>query len=275
MATGYDDDEASDQPPKEEHASEPAVRAMEVLETIRIHAELAAVFEGPRKFDAAVLGLEQDLAREVQQAIGKLEKAKQDAIGPILPPEEKEVVASAAALLMLPTTRPLLTTGDYHVLRRPNEAMLVRWLAGEQVDTFYERYAAHVEVALEHRREDERQDLGWRQDADDQAYLEALDGLTFDPEVSYLREPIRKAGLFVLSTLAVDEMDILHLCDTLMGLPAADVVGAASAPDPEATNVPDDERAWYLKLFCLRGRVEKEERMCFFAYLQRAGDDLW
>jgi hypothetical protein len=273
MPTDYEDDEFfDDAAPRDETASDPKQRAADVLEQLRIHAELAAVFEGPRKFEHNLLGLDIDLAREIQQTVGKLEKSKQAKTGPILPAES---VKPARDLLTLPKEQPRLTMRDYHVLRRPNEAMIVRWLAGEDVNTFYERYQAHLNVALEQRRDDERQELGWRSDEDDQAYLEALDEAEPDPAVFYLREPIRKHGLYVLSTLAVDEMDILHLADTLMGLPAADVVGSASAPDPDEESPPESERAWYFKLFALRATVAKEERMCFFAYLQRASDDVW
>jgi hypothetical protein len=273
MAAGYEDDDAFEGPtPRDETANDPVVRARELLEQIRIHGELAAVFEGPRKFDNAVLGLDADLARDVQQAVGRLEKSKQPNTGPILPPDMTE---AAAKVLELPTTRPMLTTGDYHILRRPGEAMLVRWLAGDEVDTFYDRYTAHVTAALEQRREDERQELGWREDDLGQAYLEALDELEPDAATWYLRDTIQKHGLFLLSTLAVDEIDILHLCDTLMGLHAADVVGDASAPDRDDEDAPDSERTWYFKLFSLRGKTKDVERMCFFAYLQRASDDLW
>ncbi len=256
MPAGFDDDDdAFDGPkPRDETASDPEVRARELVEQIRIHGELAAVFEGPRKFDAAIVGLDADLAREVQTTIGKLEKLKKADTGPILPPDGAD---TARGLLDLPSTRPRLTTGDYHILRRPNEAMLVRWLAGDEVEAFYDRYRAHVTVALDQRLEDERQELAWRSDENDQKYLEALDAIEPDPAQWYLRDTIQKHGLFLLSTLAVDEMDILHLCDTLMGLPAADVMGEISTPDPDDDNPPDSERAWYFKLFSLRGTVGK------------------
>jgi hypothetical protein len=39
---------------------------------------------------------------------------------------------------------------------------------------------------------------------------------------------IKKHNIFVLSTQSADELDILHLCDYVMGIPAAEIVGEAS-----------------------------------------------
>ena len=75
--------------------------------------------------------------------------------------------------------------------------------------------------------------------------------------------------MFVLSTQTADEMDILHLCDYIMGVPAAEVVGAASAPPDEPT---ERDRAWFFKLFSLRGIKDDVEQMMFFAYLQKSDD---
>src|SRR3954465_4517405 len=116
-----------------ETARDPAARAKEKADEFRMHAELAAVFEGPRKFGAELLpGLDAEVARDVQRAVAKLEKAKTPD-SPVLPPE---VVAEAARVLDLPSTTGL-ATGDYHIHRRPGEVMIVRWLAGEEVETFY------------------------------------------------------------------------------------------------------------------------------------------
>jgi hypothetical protein len=53
-----------------------------------------------------------------------------------------------------------------------------------------------------------------------------------------------------------------------MGVPAGEIVGARSAPpDVDAT---ESDRAWFFKLFSLRGMGEGQERMCFFTYLQKA-----
>ena len=252
---------------RSESAADPAVRAREKADEMTLHAELAAVFEGPRKFDAEVLAdLDAGPAREVQQTVGRLEKSKGDQT-PILPPAS---AAEAAALLDLPTARDL-TRGDYHVHRRPGEAMIVRWLAGEGVDAFYERFQAHFDAAFNAFRDDERSSNEWRGDEATLAYLDALDKIDRKIEGHYLREPLRKHPVFALSTLTVDEMDILHLCDGLMGVPASAVVGRHSAPP--ADDPSDRDRAWFFKLFSLRGGRAGAERMCFFTFLQKAGDE--
>ena len=71
---------------------------------------------------------------------------------------------------------------------------------------------------------------------------------------------------------SADELDILHLCDYVMGVEAAEIVGKASAPPEEPT---ERDRGWFFKLFSLRGVSEGEERMCFFAFLQKADDTAW
>jgi hypothetical protein len=251
---------------RDETPTDPAARAAEKGNEFRMHAELAAVFEGPRKFDAAVrAGLDPQLAREVQRAVAKLEKAKQPD-SPVLP---QPVAADAAALLKLPESKEL-PTGDYHVHRRPGEVMIVRWLAGDEVETFYERFQAHFDVAMEDYREEERSTHSWKQDPKTVAYLEALDALDVKTADRYLRDLIRQHRLFVLSTLAVDEMDVLHLANHLMGVSAEEVVGTASAPPEE--DATEQDRAWFFKLFSLRGIVEGVERMCFFTYMQKAED---
>ena len=259
-------DEPSESPA--ERPLDPADRAREKADEFRMHAELAAVFEGCRKFDAQlVAGLDPEIARDVQRGVGRLEKAKSPD-SPVLPPP---VAADAAALLNLPDTRGL-STNDYHIHRRPGEVMIVRWLAGEQVETYYERLQAHFDAALEGFKEDERQAHEWKQDAKTQAYLAALDAIEVRMAERYLREPIRKHNLYVLSTQAADELNILHLSDYIMGVPAADIVGAASAPPEEPT---ERDLAWFFKLFSLRGMIEATERMCFFTYLQKSDDGGW
>ena len=251
---------------RDETPSDPKKRAAEKADEFRMHAELAAIFEGPRKFDAALRsGLDSQLAREVQRAVAKLEKAKQPD-SPILP---QPAVGDARELLKMPETREL-PTNDYHFHRRPGEVMIVRWLAGDEVETFYERFQAHFDVAIEDLREEEKSTHSWKQDPKTQAYLEALDGLEVKTADRYLRDVIRQHRLFVLSTLAVDEMDILHLANHLMGVAAEAVVGAASAPPEEEPT--ERDRAWFFKLFSLRGIVESVERMCFFTYMQKAED---
>jgi hypothetical protein len=250
-----------------ERAMTPAERAREKADEFRMHAELVAVFEGVRKFDAEIrAGLGADAARDVQRGMARLEKAKV-ADSPLLAPE---VFDDAAKLLMLPAERDL-STNDYHIHRRPGEAMILRWLEGEQVDTFYQRLQAHFDAALNAYRQEERQAKGWKQDPATLKYLEALDALDVKMADRYLREVIRQHNVFVLSTQTADEMDILHLCDYVMGVEAADVVGRASAPPEEPTEA---DRAWFFKLFSLRGLVEGVERMCFFTFLQKA-EEQW
>ena len=252
-----------------ERSVNPADRAREKFDEFRMHAELAAVFEGCRKFDAQILPtLDRDIARDIQRTIGRLEKAKSADL-PLVPPESAH---DAARVLNLPDTASV-STNDYHVHRRPGEVMLVRWLAGDEVETFYARFQAHFDVALNQFREEERQSLGWKQDPETAAYLDALDKIDVKMADRYLRPLIKEHRVFVLSTQAADEMDVLHLCDYVMGVEAAEVVGRASAPPEDGAT--ERDRAWYFKLFALRGIVDDVERMCFFAYLQKAEDADW
>jgi len=250
----------------EELPPDPAKRAEEKANEFRMHAEIYAVFEGIRKFDAELdTALEDDLAREVQKRIGRLEKSKEPE-SPVLPPG---AASDAVALLALLRERKV-SANDYHVRRRPGEAIILRWLEGEQVEAFYERFQAHFDVALNDYREEERQAQGWKKDAETLAYLNALDKVELKVADRYLRALIRQHKLFVLSTLSVDEMDILHLCDFVMGIPAGDVVAKKDAPPEE--DATERDRAWFFKSFSLRGSVGDVEQMCFFTYLQKAED---
>jgi len=150
--------------------------------------------------------------------------------------------------------------------------MIVRWLSGEQVDAYYERLQAHFDAALEGCKEDERQANEWKQDPQTLAYLRALDAIDVRMADRYLRDPIRKLNLFVLSTQAADELNIAYLADHVMGVSAADVVGSASAPPDEPM---EKDLAWFFKLFSLRGMHEGTEQMCFFAFLQKSDDGDW
>jgi hypothetical protein len=258
-------EEPQETPP--EDAASPKQRAKEKSDEFRMHAELAAVFEGQRKFDAGIYpGLDAQLAREVQRSMAKLEKAK-TADSPLLPPES---APEAAAVLSFPDTH-ILSTNNYHIHRRPGEVMIIRWLAGDQVDSYYERLQAHFDAALEGFKEDERQANEWKQDPQTLAYLQTLDALELRMADVYLREPIKKHNVFVLSTQAADEMNIAYICDYVMGVPAAEIVGEQSAP-PEGAS--ESELAWFFKMFSLRGVVGGVERMCFFAFLQKS-DEGW
>lgn len=259
-------DEPEDPQRPAERLTNPADRARETTDQFRTHAELAAVFEGCRKFDARVIpGLDPEVARDVQRTIARLEKSKAPD-SPVLPAPS---APDAAALLDLPEDRGL-STNDYHVHRRPGEVMIVRWLAGDEVETFHQRLQAHFDAALEGHKEDEQQAHAWKQDADAQAYRAALGAIEVRMADRYLRDPIREHDLFVLSTQVADELNIAYLSDYLMGMTAADVVGAASAPPDNPT---DRDLAWFFKLFCLRGVLDGVERMCFFTYLQKSDDE--
>jgi hypothetical protein len=150
--------------------------------------------------------------------------------------------------------------------------MIVRFLAGEQVESFYTRLQAHFDAALKQYREEERQQKGWKQDPTTLAYLEALDAVEIKMADRYLRPLIKQHNLFVLSDQSADEIDILYVTDLLMGVEAAKLVGSPSAPPDEQPT--ESDRAWFFKLFSLRGMKDGEERMCFFVYLQKA-EESW
>jgi len=257
--------EEPEQQEPQDRPFDPQERAKAKSDEFRMHAELAAVFEAVRKFDARVVPkFDANLARECQRTIGKLEKVRLPDT-PAIPPDSWPL---AVELLDIPESKKI-STNDYHVHRRPGECVILRWLEGEQVDQFYTRLQAHFDAALKHFREDERQSLGWKQEEKTLKYLEALDAIDVKMEEKYIRPLIREHKIFVLSTQAADEMDILHLCDFIMGVPAAEVVGKASAPGDDPT---ESDRAWYFKLFSLRGMKEGREQMLFFTYLQKTDD---
>jgi hypothetical protein len=261
----YEDDDAEEQP-TERAPNDPAVRAKEKSDEFRMHAELAAVFEGNRKFEAQIRpDLDPALARDVQRAMGKLANEKEPD-SPVLP---ESVAPDAIVVLHYPKMRGL-STNDYHVSRRPGETMIARWLAGEEVESFYARIQAHFDAALNGFRTEERSSKEWRGDETTLKYLDALDAIDVKMADRYLREPIQKLGIFVLSTQAADEVNIAYLCDYIMGIPAAEIVGEASAPPDGAS---DAQLAWYFKLFSLRGVIDGVERMCFFTYLQKSDED--
>jgi hypothetical protein len=249
-----------------EHPLKPADRAKDKADEFRMHAEMAAVFEGCRKFDAQIRSrLDPEIARDVQRTIAKLEKSTARE-HPVLP---EPSVADASRLLNLPVTAKL-STNDYHIYHRPGETMIVRWLAGLEVETFYERLQAHFDVALRQFREEERQSLGWKQEPETLAYLKALDAIDIKMPDRYLRPIIKQHNIFVLSTQTADEMNIVHLCDYLMGVEAREVVGRVSAPPEDSPT--EQDLAWFFKLFSVRGMDQGTERMCFFTYLQKSDE---
>jgi hypothetical protein len=246
---------------------DPAVQAKDKADEFRMHAELVSIFEGHRKFDAELLPeFDPQLARGIQRSIGLLEKSKSPD-SPILP-EPSHV--DAAALLNFPATQNL-STNDYHIYRRPGEVMIARWLAGEQVETFYQRLQAHFDAALSGYKEDQQQAHEWKQDPKAAAYLSALDTIEVRMADRYLRDFVRKNSLFILSTQTADEINIAYLSDYVMGVSATDLVGVASAPPSDPS---ESDLAWFFKLFSLRGTHQGIEQMCFFAYLQKTDDSL-
>jgi hypothetical protein len=258
-----------DEPSAADQPRDPATRAKEKSDEFRMHAELAAVFEAPRKFDALLIPkLDGDLAREIQRTMARLDKSK-SADSPVLPPPS---MPDAAALLNMAGARGL-STCDYHIHRRPGEVMIVRWLAGDEVETFYDRLQAHFDAALEGFRDDERQARGWKQDPATVAYLAALDAIELKTAERYLREPIRAHGLFVLSTQTADEINVNYLAEDVMGRSAEELVGPASAPPADGAT--EQDLAWFFKLFSLRGVHEGVEQMCFFAFLQKSDESAW
>lgn len=249
--------------PRQEQASGPEQRAREKADELRMHAELAAIYEGPRKFDAEVrVGLDGDVARDVQRSIGKLAKA-QMMDTPVIKPES---MGEALRVLSLNDASGL-QSNDYHVYQRPAEVMIVRWIEGQQVQSFYDRFQAHFDAAITQVRDDERNNHGWKNEPGIAAYLEALDKVEISMADRYLRDLIRKHGLCVCSSWSADEINILFLADHLMGVGADRIVGDAFAP---ADASDESQLAWYFKVFALRGVVKDVERMCFFTFLQKA-----
>jgi hypothetical protein len=244
-----------------------------------MHAELAAVFEGKRKFDAEIdASLDAGVAREIQRTVAKLEKARMPDV-PLISPESSDL---ARELLAYPKTKSL-STNDYHVYRRPGEVMIARFLSGERVHSFYTRFQAHFDAALGQYREEERQQHGWKQDEQTMKYLDALDKIDVKMADRYLRDALQKLAAantdaqplptFAISTQTADEIDIVHLTDYLMGVSPEMLVGETSAPPDEGAT--EQERAWFFKLFSLRGIIDGEERTLFFSFLQKTDDTSW
>src|SRR3954471_2241025 len=153
--------------PQHDRPFDPADRAREKFDEFRMHAEMAAVLEGHRKYEAQLLAkLDPEIARDVQRTIARLEKSKSSET-PVLPEASAD---EALRLLTIPQTGEL-STNDYHLYRRPGEVMIVRWLAGDEVESFYDRLQAHFDAALNQFREEERQSNAWKQDPPTLKYL--------------------------------------------------------------------------------------------------------
>lgn len=258
------EDEPDERPTEE--IKDFVARAREKANEIRYYAEIAAVFEGTRKTNASILpAFDGDLARQVQRGMARLDKLRPADGVPILPPEAAE---EAAAVLNFFAEKNL-ATNDYHVYRRPGEVMIARWIAGDEVQAFYERLQAHFDASLSALVDEERQDA-WKLTPEKEKYLEELEKLDVKMADRYFRDAIRQHNVFVLSTQTADEMNITFLCEHVMGIDAGDLVGRNSAPQSDQPK--ESELAWFYKLFLLRGVRDGVEQMCFFTYLQKTDD---
>lgn len=251
---------------KDDQASAPEVRLKEKLDELRIHADLCAIFEATRKFDAEVkTDVDANLIRDVQQIVAKLEKSKKPG-RPFLTPAR----ALGATSLFESLKEQGITTGDYHVYRRPSEVMILRWIRGEEVDTFYKRLQAHMDVAIKQTREDERQALAWKNEPATNEYLDKLDDAELDMPKWWMRDLLRDHELATVRTQTADEINISYIADFIMGVGAAALVGEEFAPPNGAD---DAELAWFFKLFALCGTLAGVEHIVFFVFLQKNDDD--
>jgi hypothetical protein len=262
MGGMYDDPDRQ----KDDQAGAPALRLKEKLDELRIHADLCAIFEGTRKFDASIrTEIDPNLIRDVQQIVAKLEKSKQPG-KPFLTPAR----ALGATSLFESLTEQGVATGDYHVHRRPGEVMILRWIKGPEVETFYQRLQAHMDVAIRQTREDERQALGWKNDPTTNDYLEQLDQAELDMQKWWMRDLLRNHELVTVRTQTADEINISYIADFIMGVGAAALVGEELAP---LSGAEDSELAWFFKLFALCGSNNGVEHIVFFVFLQKTDDE--
>ncbi len=232
------------------------------LEPIRIHSELAAVFEAVRKFGVRIVpGLDMEVVRDVQQTTARLEKTKTPG-KPFLEPTPRLGAISLFEYL----AGSGLSTGDYHIHRRPGETMIVRRIVGEEVDTFYQRMQAHLDVALKQAQAEEKQAHEWKADPATTEYLNLLAEFKLKMDERWYRQHIKVLDAFCLRTQTADDLNIRYLAEIIMGVGIADVVGAASVPTSEA------DVSWFFKLFSLCGQVAGTEQIVFFAFLQRTND---
>lgn len=258
----YDDPEER----KDDNAGAPEARLKEKLDQLRIHADLCAIFEGTRKFDAQVkTDVDANLIRDVQQIIAKLDKSKKPG-KPFLTPAR----ALGATTLFESLEEQGVTTSDYHVYRRPGEVMIVRWIKGEEVATFYKRLQAHMDVAIKQTREDERQALAWKNEPATNEYLDKLDEAELDMQKWWMRDLLRDHELATVRTQTADEINISYIADFIMGVGPGALVGEEFAPGSGAD---DAELAWFFKLFALCGTRENVEHIVFFVFLQKTDDD--
>lgn len=250
-----------------EQSDDVYTRVSEELNQFRLYSEIAAVFEGCRKFDALILpALSADIAREVQKGMARLEKSITEPALPVIPPDHAEL----AGQLLRTHQAHDLSTNDYHIYRRPGETMILRWLEGEQVDTFYQRLQSHFDAMLENVREEHRWVDTSEMDEKAKQYHQLLrDADQIKLEDRWFRDLVRQQGVSVLSTQTVYEMNLAFLAEDVMGTSSAEVVGEESAVpfDPS-----EEDLAWFYKLFLLRGVRDGVEQMCFFTFLQKSNE---
>ncbi|MEM6313887.1 MAG: hypothetical protein AAF743_07355, partial [Planctomycetota bacterium] len=208
------------------------------------------------------------LLKRVQQLVGTVHKGMDPKLGPLVTPNHVE---DAATLLAMPDDEGL-TTGDYHTRQGVGELLIGRWLRGDEVETFYERYQAHFDAALGHFRDEERSAFEWKGDEPTLAYLDALDDIEANIAEQQVRAAVKEHGVHALTTLTVGELDILYLVDHLMGVDVDDLLGDDSALPDEPTEA---DRTWFLQLFSLRGLHAGNEATLLFAFLQQADEDGW
>ncbi len=253
----------------DESPVQPAQRARERIDEIRMYAELGAIYEGTHKFDADIRPLSGNTAREFQQGVAKLARQKVENSSLIHP----ESTSDALGLLKRAVD---LGTNDYHLARKPGEVILVRSLVGPQVDQFYERMEAHLKAGIEGLREDEEQALAWKDDPETRAYLKAL-GEPVDPmALRYARPVVKQHPVAVLSTWTADEISISYLVESIMQRNISDIVDPANVPED---GMDESQLAWFFRLFSLRAAPldpdtkQRTEQILFFTFLQKTDDD--
>lgn len=265
------EDDADDAPARR---TDPEQAAKDKLEELRMYAELAAVFEGPRKFDQAFRrDLPLDLAQRLQRGLLTLERARPGQ-SQLIPAEH---ISLARELLAAHDTAGL-TCGDYHAAVRPGQVLIARWIQGGDFDTFHERLSDHFDAMLAGHIEDEESARRWLGDSTLPKYLQSLKKHKPNLPERYLWAFIRSGGVpACLSTHTADELNIAFLAETVMGLTVGEIVGQQAAlavsDDDDAAWPDESDLAWYFKLFLLRGTVEQVPTACFFAFLQKTGDD--
>lgn len=253
----------------DESPAQPTQRARERIDEIRMYAELGAIYEATHKFDADILPLSGNDARDFQQAVAKLARQKVENSSLIQP----QATADALGLLKRAIE---LGTNDYHLARKPGEVILLRSLQGPEVDQFYDRMEAHLKAGIEGLREDEEQALAWKDDPDTRAYLKALADPVDPMATRYARPIVQQHPVAILSTWTADEISISYLVESIMQRNISDVVDPSNIPED---GMDESQLAWFFRLFSLRAAPldpdtkQRTEHMLFFTFLQKTDDD--